>query len=208
MGTRHLIAVQIDGEYKVAQYGQWDGYIEGQGVDILEFLLGIGGDYEPFKQKIRECSFLTQEEIDTINDSIDSDDGTINGVPWTKVYPHLSRDMGAKVLPYILKNGGLKLNDRIGFAGDSLFCEWAYVIDFDKNTFEVYKGFNKTPLSEDERFYDIAIDSDANGYFQVRFVKSYDLCELPTVQQLIEDFTKKDEGDLNIVVRPDIVENI
>lgn len=206
MGTRHLIAVQIDGEYKVAQYGQWDGYIEGQGVDILDFLLSLDGEYELLKKKIRKCSFLTPDEIDTINDSIDSD-GDINGVPWGKVYPHLSRDMSAKVLPYILEKGGLKLHNRIGFVGDSLFCEWAYVIDFDKNTFEVYKGFNKTPLSEDERFYDIAIDSDVRGYFQVRFVKSYDLCKLPTVQQLIEDFTEKDEEDLNIVVQPDIVEN-
>ena len=30
MGTRHLIAVQLDGEYKIAQYGQWDGYPEGK----------------------------------------------------------------------------------------------------------------------------------------------------------------------------------
>lgn len=28
MGTRHLTAVVIDGDYKVAQYGQWDGYPE------------------------------------------------------------------------------------------------------------------------------------------------------------------------------------
>ena len=26
MGTRNLTAVFMDGEYKVAQYGQWDGY--------------------------------------------------------------------------------------------------------------------------------------------------------------------------------------
>lgn len=38
MGTRHLIAV-IDrkGTLKVAQYGQWDGYPSGQGVDVLKF---------------------------------------------------------------------------------------------------------------------------------------------------------------------------
>lgn len=33
MGTRNLTAVYIDGEYKVAQYGQWDGYPEGPGAD-------------------------------------------------------------------------------------------------------------------------------------------------------------------------------
>lgn len=31
MGTRNLTAVYLDGQYKVAQYGQWDGYPEGQG---------------------------------------------------------------------------------------------------------------------------------------------------------------------------------
>lgn len=27
MGTRNLTVVYIDGKYKVAQYGQWDGYV-------------------------------------------------------------------------------------------------------------------------------------------------------------------------------------
>ena len=37
MGTRHLTAVHVDGEYKIAQYGQWDGYPEGQGMTALTF---------------------------------------------------------------------------------------------------------------------------------------------------------------------------
>lgn len=40
MGTRHLICVQHNNEYKVAKYGQWDGYPSGQGAGILEFLKG------------------------------------------------------------------------------------------------------------------------------------------------------------------------
>ena len=38
MGTRHLICAISDDEYRIAQYGQWDGYPEGQGAAILEFL--------------------------------------------------------------------------------------------------------------------------------------------------------------------------
>lgn len=38
MGTRSLICVFKDGEYKVAQYSQWDGYPEGHGIGVLKFL--------------------------------------------------------------------------------------------------------------------------------------------------------------------------
>lgn len=32
MGTRNPTAVVLDGEYKLAQYGQWDGFPSGQGL--------------------------------------------------------------------------------------------------------------------------------------------------------------------------------
>lgn len=37
MGTRGLTMVICDGETKVAQYGQWDHYPEGNGITCLEF---------------------------------------------------------------------------------------------------------------------------------------------------------------------------
>jgi hypothetical protein len=38
MGTRHLICVKHQDEYKLIQYGQWDGYLSGQGKDVYDFL--------------------------------------------------------------------------------------------------------------------------------------------------------------------------
>lgn len=38
MGTRNLtFVIDKEGQVKVAQYGQWDGYPSGQGATILEF---------------------------------------------------------------------------------------------------------------------------------------------------------------------------
>ena len=69
MGTRHLIAVQKDGEYKVAQYGQWDGYPEGQGVRVLEFLRNT--DIELFKKRLSNVRFFDETKdrdfIDSYN---------------------------------------------------------------------------------------------------------------------------------------------
>ena len=38
MGTRNLTMVIQDHETKISQYGQWDGYPEGQSLTILSFL--------------------------------------------------------------------------------------------------------------------------------------------------------------------------
>lgn len=37
MGTRHIIDVKLNGELKVHQYGQWDGYPEEHPWQIFEF---------------------------------------------------------------------------------------------------------------------------------------------------------------------------
>ena len=52
MGTRNLTMVYLNGEYKVAQYGQWDGYPEATGCLILKFLTGVKLDY--FKKAIEK----------------------------------------------------------------------------------------------------------------------------------------------------------
>jgi hypothetical protein len=47
--------------------------------------------------------------------------------------------------------GTLKhLTDDTGFIEDSLFCEWAYVINLDKSTLEVFKGFQNDPSDEEK----------------------------------------------------------
>ncbi|NPV13256.1 MAG: hypothetical protein HPY57_15965 [Ignavibacteria bacterium] len=177
MGTRNLtIVINKEGETKVAQYGQWDGYPEGQGSIALKFLLK--NNLEEFQKKIENCFFYKEGDIDE-NATLDK-------------YPQLSRDHGADILNYIYENvkedTKLGLIDSSDFAYDSLFCEWAYIIDFSKNTFEVYEGFQKNKLNKTQRFYN---DMDKDGYYAVKMIDSYPLDKLPTVEEFIYNFTDK-----------------
>lgn len=198
MGTRHLIAVQLDGQYKIAQYGQWDGYPDGQGVKVLRFIRDLALDsYAEFVAKVRATTFMTSEEIDALNADI-----AAGKYPrgWSREFPHISRDAGGEILGMVAAAApGLKLMDRIAFAGDSLFCEWAWVIDLDKRTLEAYRGFNKRPVAEGERFHgwqESHPESDTNKDYQpVRFVTSWPLDGLPSDDQFLEAFAEPKEGE-------------
>lgn len=186
MGTRHLIAVKVDGDYKVAQYGQWDGYPEGQGTGVLAFLRGM--ERAAFLAKVRATHLITPQEMDEY--------GARLGSNWAKTHPWLSRDAGSDILGYVMQQpDGLWLKNSIDFAGDSLFCEFAYVIDFDTETFEVFKGFNKEPVPDGARFTARASDGAA-GYEPVRLWHSWPLSALPTEEQFLATFrSDKDDED-------------
>lgn len=68
MGTRHLTLVKNEqGEIKVAQYGQWDGYPSGQGVNILEFCADKENKYwknlSVLKMMLNRVYFVENNEI-------------------------------------------------------------------------------------------------------------------------------------------------
>ena len=180
MGTRHLIAVQKNNEYKVAQYGQWDGYLSGQGNSILNFF--NQNDLEAFRAKVDNCFFGTQDQINEVYAPYTNGDGWMtmeqSNAFKKSEFAHLSRDTGADILDVIVKsNGPLMLSDQIDFANDSLFCEYAYVIDLDKDILEVYQGFNTEPLPEGARFTGVA--KEDGDYQAVKLAASFPLANLP-----------------------------
>jgi hypothetical protein len=110
-------------------------------------------------------------------------------------FAHLSRNTGADILDIILKsNGPLILSDQIDFANDSLFCEYAYVIDLDKDILEVYQGFNTDPLPEGARFTGVA--KEDGDYQAVKLVASFSLASLPeNFDELQKELYPEDEED-------------
>jgi hypothetical protein len=197
MGTRHLIAVQKNNEYKVAQYGQWDGYLSGQGDSILKFF--HENDLETFRSKVDNCYFGSQQQIDEVYAPYTDGNGwmTMEQSAAFKLseFSHLSRDTGADILDIIMKSDGpLMQVDNIEFAKDSLFCEYAYVIDLDKDILEVYQGFNNDPLPEGARF--TGSSDSGRDYQAVKLVASFPLGNLPeNFDELQKELYPEDEEE-------------
>jgi hypothetical protein len=187
MGTRNLTCVVLDGEYKVAQYCQWDGYLKGMGKNIAEFFHNNKNNLDSFKQAIRNCSFISEEEIQKLWQSVGADGSGLVGMDisdkFKKKYPELHRDIsGSELFENIIKHNGGRLNDALDFAGDSIFCEWAYVVDLDHNTLEIYKGSNSQKLEKDERFHFLERNINPQdsrignkSFYPVRFLTAFPL---------------------------------
>lgn len=166
MSTRNLTIVISDGETKVAQYGQSDGYPEGQGETVLEFLQS--NDLKKFKEILKEVVFINPEKDEDF-----------------KGKPEFDAETASKVLQLIYDRKATGLYDSSEFAKNSLFCEWAYVVDLDKGVLEVYRGYNREPLTKDDRFYNEEVQG--KDYYPIKIVKSYSLEKLPEVEQFIKD---------------------
>jgi len=163
MGTRNLTCVVEGGEYKVAQYGQWDGYPAGQGRTIYRFLRDEGA-IERLREGLKRVTLIDEDNpehkafIERYNANCpafdkEEDLRTPEDIAWFQTFA--TRDLGAKILNSIADNDkdGVLLPNNLGFAQDSLFCEYAYVVDLDNMNLEFFKGFNHEPVEEDARFY-------------------------------------------------------
>lgn len=182
MGTRGLtVVLDSEGEIRVAQYGQWDHYFEGQGKTVYKFAfehLATSEGRAKFDEKVKRCEFFSSNDDE--NSFFDN------------------RDLGGKILEEIWQTdlNPIKLVNSFMFGHDSLFCEYAYVVDLKREVFDVYVGFTKpedkiTGLWAELTEYVLlrALPSSGrNGYGSVTRVISFDLNRLPIDA---DDFVRK-----------------
>ena len=190
MGTRHLTCVIQDGAFRIAQYGQWDGYPSGAGRTILSFLNRV--DMSVFRDKVRACRWMDKEKFDARYKALGlPENGWLTSAQsevYKREFPLLDRDLGCGVLEEVYASeDGCELNDDSAFAHSSLFCEWAYVIDLDRNILEVYRGFNTDLKAPVGAFARVPKGAQSDEYGTVRLVRSYPLADLPSWETLDED---------------------
>ena len=86
------------------------------------------------------------------------------------------------------KNGfSTSFRDSSRFLNNSLFCEYAYIINLDTQELEVYIGFNKNP-NESGRYAkfkaDLLYDDDESPYYGVKLLTTIKLEEIWDNKQL------------------------
>lgn len=143
MSTRGAIGFRINEVDKVA-YNHSDSYPSWLGKKVLKFVADntieelriaaariefINDKVPPTKAQQAECANFFDGNVD---------DGKRSN--WYCLLRKAQGDLNAftkKRLRY--------MNDNSAFLSDSLFCEWAYIINLDSLKLEVYRGFNKKP---------------------------------------------------------------
>lgn len=195
MGTRGITCSVIDGGVRIAQYGQWDHYLEGQGQNIVDFL--HTADLEKLKSQIRQYArFATDEERVVLEKEYDSNEGTDE--EFFKKYPSLSRGIGSDILKIVYEATDVVIlfND-IKFASNSLLCEYGYVVELDNDVLEIYRGFNTEPVPEGERFSDFPLReyTSMEQYYPISLFKTFPIDKnlRTNYQKWIEQLNKEEE---------------
>jgi len=204
MGTRNLTAVKSNGEIKVAQYGQWDGYPAGVGQDIVNFLIG-GIDLDTLRERLEMVEFISEGELKDLwtECGADPDSNMVNmevSNNFKTEYPELHRDCsGGDVLSIIYNNEDcrpIKLQDSMDFGADGLYCEWAYLLDLDKNELIVNEGFITEEHSKGEWAGKDPYEAhDGTKYYPVKPIVGFDLTK-PKLDERYKEWMERRSKEL------------
>lgn len=146
MGTRGFYGVVIDSTTKIT-YNHFDSYPSGLGVDILKQVKTLLADRTSLERNARalvlvdEDSKPTSEQILELSEFWNGDVSTGDPGEWYSLLRNMQGDLIASLRAGVMIDGE-------DFPVDSLMCEWGYIVDLDKQTFEVYEGFQNTSPTE------------------------------------------------------------
>jgi len=191
MSTRGCYGFRKNGIDKLT-YNHYDSYPSGLGRIILEFcketsldemneiydkLILVDGGVKPTKEQIEECKQYYDGNVGsrTVDD-------------WYCLLRNAQGDLNA------YKNGLRYMMEYGDFIKNSLFCEYAYIINLDTKKMEFWKGFQHKP-NPNNRYGTKPRNGYKDDYYPCKMVATYSL--LPRyiakrdVDKTIADMEKK-----------------
>lgn len=156
MGTRGAYGFFRSGETKVA-YNHFDSYPTGLGAEIVNGLhmelrrhdFEDDATLRKYLQRVSDTIRLVPEEDKPRGELAKNAQlcwhltGPGEQDTWYDWLRPLQGDIRVWFEPCVT----LPMPDATEFLHDSLFCEWAYVVNVDSLVLEVHRGFNKNPLA-------------------------------------------------------------
>ena len=143
MGTRHhQVVISKTGERKISQYGQWDGYPDIQGVEILRTLRAV--DLRVYQDELSKIDIISSEQIKVVEASVNPQ----------REYPYLYRDCGSDI-HLLIPQGRVKFVNHISQKDAEEACDGFYTVDFQTGFFtslfgEMKKSYALDNLPSDE----------------------------------------------------------
>ena len=185
MGTRGCWGFRQDGQDKLT-YNHFDSYPTGLGQELVDALKEVT-DMTFFKTCVRDLELVktdvppTKKQIEKLCQFTDLTVSERSTADWYCLLHDCQGDLHKTLEASVM-------SDDHHFMNDSLFCEWAYVINLDDDTFEIYEGFQKKCHALGR----YASGPSDGGYFPVALVSVFPLNRIP------KDFAKvleKSEND-------------
>jgi len=144
MSTSGLVGIKI-GKQRKYTYNHSDSYPTGLGQEVVKFCKTVT-DWDAFKANAKKVKLVDEDDKATnaqINKYIrfantDVGEGELNS--W---YCLLRSIQGIGVLEQILLGNLEHMIDSNEFIKESLFCEYAYIINLDTMKLEMYEGYQK-----------------------------------------------------------------
>jgi hypothetical protein len=188
MGTRGSIGyIYKDKEYLA--YNHFDSYPEGLGSDILELITELNQEngWNEFKENADKFQNIEEDKI-TDQNLIEKYKHYANLSVSNQNYsdPYcLFREIQGSTWIYEIYKGNLThytLDNN--FIKDSLFCEYAYIINLDTNKLEFYNGFQKKP----QKYNRFGENCNEEGYFPCRLIAIFNLHNInkDNISEIIE----------------------
>lgn len=194
MGTRGMYGFRINGTDKCT-YNHYDSYPEVLGRDITRFAATVR--LEAMKEFASAIKLVdaktppTDEQIEKCKRYGYCDFGvsTKSETDWYCLTRKLQGDF-AKMAESMLNEWDYYMPDESEFIKDSLFCEYAYIINLDTGTLEYYKGFQREP--QDGNRYGEEPNDD--GYYPCRLVLEIPLCDANALKNAVNEMKRIDDA--------------
>lgn len=146
MSTRGLTGFRLDGTLK-AMYNHSDSYPEHLGQQVVEFCKLVDWGNPLIKERVANVKLIQQDAKPSKKKilkyakyaSLSNYDALCSG-DW---YSLLHSLQGVGILNQVIRGKVKHMTDDGDFLVDEVFCEWAYIINLDEETLEVWHKAKK-----------------------------------------------------------------